>query len=545
MPARTILRRSILAWLLLAIGAVAPLPSIAAESSAPHTWQRWEHTLISAAEYANPYADVTVQVKYTGPDGRSLRTFGFWDGGQTFRIRCAFPVPGKWQWETECSDSANRGLHQQRGNVNVLAYAGGSPLYRRGFLQVSANHRYLTYGDGTPYLWLGDTAWAVPHRATDEEWEAYLADRVAKGFSVIQVGTAPAWAGPADRSGEKAFREADCAQWNPTYWQSFERKIQRANEKGLVVFAVGLMEPTRRYPPSEQACLFGRNLVARLFGNFVIFSPSFDSRPMPLAHEVGHAVRAATTVHLVTQHPGTPSKSPLPEYALYYVDQPYVDFSGLQTGHNGGDRMRSAHHAIEWVLHLYHHTPPKPVINIEAMYDGQGVKAWQAVDARGLAWRSWLSGAMGYTYGAGDVAPKIPIGSGGVWRWVTDPAKYDYWEKALQWESAFQMQHLRDFMAAIRWWELEPAHELIRNQPEDVTRRMVLARVPGRDFAVAYLPNNDGIDVDVSAFSSPLVARWFDPVHGRTVAVPGNVGNRGVHRFVPPGEGDWVLVLGK
>jgi len=83
---------------------------------------------------------------------------------------------------------------------------------------------------------------------------------------------------------------------------------------------------------------------------------------------------------------------------------------------------------------------------------------------------------MGYTYGAGDVPPKIPQGSGAVWKWVTDPEKYDYWKKALQWDSALQMQYVHDFLAAIEWWRLEPAHELIRSQPDDGTRRMALAR---------------------------------------------------------------------
>ncbi|HQZ68335.1 MAG TPA: DUF5060 domain-containing protein, partial [Planctomycetaceae bacterium] len=67
--------------------------SAQAESSHPHVWQRWEHALTSDRQYKNPYADVTVQVRYTGPDGRSLLGYGFWDGGQVFRIRCSFPAP--------------------------------------------------------------------------------------------------------------------------------------------------------------------------------------------------------------------------------------------------------------------------------------------------------------------------------------------------------------------------------------------------------------------------------------------------------------------
>jgi len=518
-------------------------PAWAAAESGPHTWQRWEHALTSARTYGNPYAEVTLRVTYTGPAGRTLRAYGFWDGGDTFRIRCAFPTPGTWRWETECSDAANSGLHKQRGAVDVSQYRGDSMLYRHGFLKVSDNRRYLAYGDGAPFLWIGDTAWAAPQRASDEEWEAYISDRAAKHFTLIQVAPASEWAGQSDRQGERPFTDKACSRWNPAYWQSFEQKVQRANETGLAVLLVGLMEPVRRYPEATEACLFARNIVARLFGNFVVLSPSFDSKFMPLADEVGRAAREATAIHLITQHPGTPWNEPVPTYSMRYYDQPYLDIAAVQTGHNAGNRQWCAHHAIEWVLHLYRHEPHKPVVNLEAMYDAQGEKGWQAVDARSLGWRSWLSGAMGYTYGAGDTPPKVPQGSGAIWKWVTDPEKYDYWKKALQWESAFQMQYLHDFLAAIDWWRLEPAHELVRNQPDDVTRRRVLARSATGDLAVAYLPDNDGLEVDVSAFPAPLAGRWFDPVRGRYSPLAGNIENQGTHRFVPPAKGDWVLLL--
>lgn len=515
----------------------------AAAGTDPHTWERWEHVLTSTRNYANPYADVTLRVVYTGPAGQTIRTYGFWDGGDTFRIRCAFPVSGMWKWETECSDAANTGLHKQRGTVEVTPYRGDGPLYRHGFLKVSDNRRCLSYNDNTPFLWLGDTAWAVPQRASDEEWGAYIADRTAKHFTLLQVAPAPKWAGEHDRRGEKPFTDNACSQWNPAYWQSFERKIQRANEMGLVVLLVGLMEPVDRYPEANKACLFARNIVARLFGNFVIFSPSFDSEFMPLANEVGNAARQATAVHLITQHPGTPWNQPTPTFSDQYYDQPYLDIAAVQTGHNAGHLDWCAHHAIEWSLHLYRHEPHKPVINLEAMYDAQGQKDWRAIDARSLGWRCWLSGAMGYTYGAGDLPPKVPQGSGAVWMWVTDPEKYDYWKKAIQWDSASQMQHLHDFLAAIEWWRLEPAHELIRNQPDDVTRRRVLARSAVGDLAVAYLPDNEAIEVDMSVFPVPLIARWFDPANGRYTSVNGHIENKATYRFVPPGKGDWVLLL--
>ena len=524
-------------WVLISSG-----PARAAMLGA-HTWQRWEHGLRSTREYGNPYADVTLRVTYVGPGGRTLRTYGFWDGGNAFRIRCAFPIPGAWRWKTECADTNNTGLHRQRGTVNVSPYRGDHPLYRHGFLKVSDNRRHLAYGDGTPFLWLGDTAWAAPQRASEEEWEAYIGDRTAKHFTVIQVGPASEWAGLTDRRGEKPFTDKACSQWNPAYWQSFEQKVQRANEQGLVVLLVGLMEPVHRYPEADKASLFARNIVARLFGNFAIFSPSFDSNFMPLANEVGRAARNATAVHLITQHPGTPWNQPTPTFSIQYYDEPYLDIAAVQTGHNAGHLDWCARNAIDWNLHLYRHKPHKPVINLEAMYDAQGANGWRAVDARGLGWRTWLSGAMGYTYGAGDLPPKVSQGSGALWKWVTDPTKYDYWKKALQWESALQMQHLHDFLSTIEWWRLEPAHELIRNQSSEVTRRMVLAKTAKGDLAVAYLPDNEAIEVDTSGLLHPLTARWFDPVHGRYIAIDGRVEKPSRHRFTPPSQQDWVLLL--
>ncbi|MGE0757123.1 MAG: DUF4038 domain-containing protein [Pirellulaceae bacterium] len=538
--------RHVLGHAPLAMGVAAMLVTVAAVEAAaprPHVWQRWEHTLTSDREHDRFDPEWTLRVRYSGPGGRRLDGFGYWDGGHVFRMRCAFPAAGLWHWETECSDTGDAGLHGQRGTVEVVSYRGENWLYQHGFLKISADRRYLVGADGTPFLWTGDTAWAAPMRSNDEEWDRYLADRRAKHFTLIQIAPAPRWAGETDRQGEPPFFDQACQKLNPVFWQAFERKVQRANDAGFVVLLVGLMEPAHRYPDSEAACQFARHLVARLWGNSVIFSPSFDSPFMPLADEVGRAVRDATAVHLITQHPGTPSKEPIPIWTMQYYDRPYLDIAGVQSGHNGGNRQRCAHHAIEWILHAYRHEPHKPVINLEAMYDGQGEKGWQAVDARSLAWRSWLSGAKGYTYGAGDVPPKCPQGSGGVWKWDWDRNKPDYWEKAVAWESSVQMQHLHDFLAAIEWWKLEPAHELIRHQPDDVTRHMVLAKIADRDFAAAYLPDNDAIVVDLSAFSSPVAARWFDPVRGRSSPVDGRLPNHGEHRLAPPAKGDWVLVI--
>ena len=54
-------------------------------------------------------------------------------------------------------------------------------------LRVSANGRFLEYSDGTPFFWMGDTAWELFHRLNREDADLYLKDRADKGFTVIQA----------------------------------------------------------------------------------------------------------------------------------------------------------------------------------------------------------------------------------------------------------------------------------------------------------------------------------------------------------------------
>ncbi|HWC19348.1 MAG TPA: DUF4038 domain-containing protein [Terriglobales bacterium] len=54
-------------------------------------------------------------------------------------------------------------------------------------LKVSPNHRWLQYSDGRPFFYLGDTSWHLFPNVTRERADLYLANRAAKGFTVIQA----------------------------------------------------------------------------------------------------------------------------------------------------------------------------------------------------------------------------------------------------------------------------------------------------------------------------------------------------------------------
>src|SRR5664279_4484570 len=63
------------------------------------TWEMVEITLEAGKEYSNYYTDVTCWLELKGPDF-SKRIYGFWDGGNTFKIRIVATKPGKWYWQS-------------------------------------------------------------------------------------------------------------------------------------------------------------------------------------------------------------------------------------------------------------------------------------------------------------------------------------------------------------------------------------------------------------------------------------------------------------
>ena len=98
----------------------------------------------------------------TGPNFKK-RVYGFWDGGQTFRVRVVATAPGTWTWRSG-STPADPGLAGKSGSFTAIAWTEEekqqNPL-RRGFLRATANHHALEQADGTPFFAIGDTWYAA------------------------------------------------------------------------------------------------------------------------------------------------------------------------------------------------------------------------------------------------------------------------------------------------------------------------------------------------------------------------------------------------
>ena len=116
-------------------------------------------------------------------------------------------------------------------------WVGASVDIGRGRLIVSENGRFLIFEDGTPFFWLGDTAWELFHRLTKDEAEQYLENRRRKGFTVIQAVILSELDGLTVPNAESHLPlfEQDPTRINEAYFEHVDWVIDKAEEKGLYI----------------------------------------------------------------------------------------------------------------------------------------------------------------------------------------------------------------------------------------------------------------------------------------------------------------------
>ena len=82
-----------------------------------HVWEKHEIELTCERTYANAYTDATVWVDLTGP-GFNKRVYGFWYGGNSFKVRVAATAPGTWHWRSG-SEPNDPGLSGKSGSLTA------------------------------------------------------------------------------------------------------------------------------------------------------------------------------------------------------------------------------------------------------------------------------------------------------------------------------------------------------------------------------------------------------------------------------------------
>lgn len=490
-------------------------------------WQRHEIVLEAAFACGNCYTDVTVWVDLEGP-GFSRRVYGFWDGGATFRVRVVATAPGVWTWrsgsETQGVPDADPGLSGRSGRFEAHPWSAGECAAnpnRRGFLRASANGHGFTYADGTPFLMLGDTWWAVPSyrfplrdETPDEAARTEAPEphpgmslqemaryRKAQGFNTIAMLAAhPTWANDrwpptvvmndaARTVVRNAWRQAgtdsakdmhneggrpflfpgrvagyedivpDFDRINPAYFQVLDRKIECLCGMGFVVF----IEAARR----------DVSQVWKTYGGW----PDSYARYVQYLYARCHADNTLLSpIHFDWDQYSIPSRDynvPANQVVDRYGPPPFGNLVGTNSGpstltHFGDDaeaRWRTFHQIGNWREHehywylteIWRTSPAHPAINGEPYYPGFPNDCPRADSPEAEA--NNRSGLYGSLL-SGALGGVI-YGVEGIWGADIEPEARYHMHESIRFRSGDQVRHLRTFAEAAggRLHDLVPDHE--------------------------------------------------------------------------------------
>jgi len=478
----------------------------------PGPWREVELTLTAHGQYANPYTDVDVWADFTHRDGTVLRRPAFYDGGDTWKIRFTSPVTGRWTWSSDASVD-DGGLRGRTGAVEVATPPRqDNRFYERGFWKMSPGGRSLVHADDSPAILVGDTAWALPWRATAEDVSHYAADRHGKGFNaVLLMSVQPDMGavGPRDRTADQGFDvgfedlpTGHINELNPGYFQYLDELVdilvrheivpvwqpvfQGFGWKGLGV--AGTVVPAGEY------ARYCRYLVARYGARPAIYLVGADgSGYEPQVAAGGQAVetwdcyRQPTGIHYRPHGDNRASQ-----------DAPWLDFQWCQTGH-------ASEHVPERVADMWRNQPVKAVANGEPTYEHtrseeiahgwwQGHEAWSNLCA---------GGTMGVVYGAANI-----------WQWKLHPDEPGHepyflapsggWKQSLAFSGSAYVGLVGKLLDGLPTTDMEPDWETF------IARRGL--RVPGL-LAIVYQENGGELR-PMRDEALPMSYRIFDPRTG-------------------------------
>lgn len=379
----------------------------------------------------------------------------------------------------------------------LLAILGSVATYAQGPLSVSANQRYLVKADGTPFFWLGDTAWELFHRLNREQATQYLSNRAEKGFTVIQAVALAELDGlnTPNPYGDKPLLNNDPATPNEAYFKHVDFIVDKAAELGLFI---GLL-PTWGDKLSKEGWGVGPEIFtaenARTYGQWIgarykdrkniVWILGGDRNPRndqdvavwrAMAEGITVAVGGADKA-LMTFHP-QPNDLADAGSAKWFHNDTWLDFNMFQTGHcrenNVWDRIQVA----------YKKTPIKPVLDGEPIYEDHPVcfnardlGTSSAYDVRKHAYLDVFAGAFGHTYGCHDIwqmydSTRQPING-----------PHMTWAQALDLPGAGQMKFLRRLIESRPMLDRIPDQSLITDARAEHDR---IQATRGKDYLMVY-----------------------------------------------------------
>ena len=471
------------------------------------TWRMVELSFESEKSYDDPFSDVTLDLLLYG-NSRRYTVPCFWDGGNTWRVRFVCPAAGNWQCMTVCSDKDNAALHGRTATVDCKAYSGELEIYQHGFVTTRYGEKSLTYDDGKPFFYLGDTHWNFGTEPLDVV-QTVAAKRASQGFTVWQSEPNGSF-GPdydltdnvtqADIDGLRALDArykivADCGlvHANAQFFFPPSMNALIASHGGYSTETIsGLVSGHKKttFAISDEAKEYlerlSRYWVARFGAYPVIWTlgqevdndfydaeyskGEWNSLNHPYKLVADYITKYDPYAQAVTAHQESTGNTVAygnglgtgEVHMIYY-------FNGTPSAFR--DVPGHTMYAAQWSPPLdkrddcvsskdfWYNGQGKPVVNYEGRYCYYWTKDF---GARMQGWASFLSGLYGYGWGSQgtwyytDSFNPEPASFDGV-DIVTEEEKVNVkWRDALEMKSADQVGHMRRFFEQIDWQNLVP-----------------------------------------------------------------------------------------
>ena len=432
--------------------------------------------------------------------------------------------------------------------------------WSNGKLQVSQNGRFLQHENGTPFFWLGETAWLLSSRLNRDEVGYYIGETAKNGYNVIQVSvlhsqgemnTYGHWALPKRFNFDGIDRDGEY-----NYWKHVDYIVQTAASRGIYIGIVCAWSGSARTNMTvEEARKYGEFLGNRYKNHpNIIWIIGGDVRGDAAPDQYRAIANAIRTIvgkdHLMTYHPLGRTMS-----ATWFHNEPWLDFNMFQSGHRRyGQQFGDGDYPIEpyteedswrFVESSLAYKPAKPVLDGEPSYEDipHGLRdvngpRWQAPDVRRYAYWSVFAGSCGHTYGHNSTMQMMRPGVA-----PSFAAKKPWWE-AVHDPGCQQMKHLKTLMLAFPYFERIPDQSVIAGTNGIQHERIIATR--GNDYILIYNYTNRRMEIDMTKISgTKKKAWWYSPVTGQAEYIGEFAnGKQTFNRDSAYGAGnDWVLII--
>ena len=389
-----------------------------------------------------------------------------------------------------------------------------------GRLKVSENHRYLIHENGTPFFWLGNTAWLISERLTRDEVEYYLVNEHRAGYNVEQIqviNSIPTFNIYGQQANDASFDMWKFSKKDQYgYWEHLDFIVDFAASQGIYIAMDCVWGSQITKMDIKKAEKYGQFLGERYKDKpniiWMIGGDVLGDKGTASWDALAKAIRKADPNHVMTFHPRGRTTS-----SRWFADRDWMDFHMFQSGpRRYGQRNGDGDYTIKdnteednwrYVDLTWNGNPQKPVIDGEPSYEDipQGLHdfsapRWMDYDVRRYAYWAVFAGCFGHTYGHNSIMQFIKPGL-----LASFGAEKPWWD-AMKDPGYNQMKYLKWLILAFPFEERIADQSVIAGQNGERYDRNIATR--GNDYLLVYNYSGKPMQLDLSKISGAKKNVW-------------------------------------